>query len=255
MIVNGDDFGQNQLANRGVVDAFARGLISSTTIMANQPGFEEAIELAHSHRLGAHLGIHLVLTEGLPLTEPIRRRPRFCDGEGAFRMWEPGARPWRFGREDRDCLVEELVAQVNRVRAAGFAVTHVDSHHQVHNHWGVGSGVMAVCKKLSLPYVRLARNSGSGIGVVRSAYKRTFNARLRREGLARTRWFGAASDWLHLNEARAGDVELDDFEVMTHPQIDPDGRLVDTISGIELGELLAPIPGVASATSYSGVQR
>ena len=255
MIVNGDDFGRNESANRGVIDAFARGLISSTTIMANQTGFDEAVELARAHDLDAHLGVHLVLTEGTPLTDPIRRRSRFCDEDGAFRMWEAGLRPWRFVREDRDCLVGELRAQVARVRAAGFAVTHVDSHHQVHNHWGVASCVIVVCDQLEVPYVRLARNIGPGIGVARSAYKRTFNARLRKSGHARTQWFGVASDWLHETGTESHRPGHLDVELMTHPQTDPEGRLVDTLSDTELGELLAPIPGVASATSYSGARR
>lgn len=255
MIVNGDDFGKDDATNRGIITAFERGLISSTTLMANHPGFDAATDLAHELRIEAHVGVHLVLTAGRPLTDGIRRLERFCDADGNFRTWNVDSRSWRVAGRERELLARELEAQIERVRLAKFPVTHVDSHHQVHNEWGVGGCVVAVCKRLDVPWVRIARNSGAGIKVARRAYKWFFNARLRRSGLARTQRFGAVEDWLHLWREDPGSVTLDDFELMTHPKLTSDGRLTDSVSRAELAQALAPVVGVDAATSYSGARR
>jgi predicted glycoside hydrolase/deacetylase ChbG (UPF0249 family) len=255
VIVNADDFGLDHSTNQGIALAFERGLISSTTVMANQAGFDEAVELAHDRRLGQHLGVHLVLTSGTPLTEPIRRLGRFCDAEGSFRVWLADARAWRISGREREAVLRELRAQVDRVRAADLPVTHVDSHHHVHNEWGVAGCVIAVARAAGIGRVRIARNCGAGIGVGSSVYKRLLNARLRRHELAGTRWFGEAEHWLHLQAKGADPASLEDFEVMTHPTLDPDGKLVDSVSEPhDLAALLAPVTPARSAVSFAGAR-
>ena len=73
IIINADDFGMSAEANKAIVEAFEKNVISSTTLMANMSGFNEACELAHRHRLLGKIGVHLNLTSGYPLSEPIRK--------------------------------------------------------------------------------------------------------------------------------------------------------------------------------------
>ena len=63
-IVNGDDFGYSTSINHATIEAFNHDKINSATIMANMPGFEEAVELAHANKVADKIGAHLVLTEG-----------------------------------------------------------------------------------------------------------------------------------------------------------------------------------------------
>lgn len=254
MIVNADDFGLDEAVNRGIVLAFQRGLVSSTTLMANQPGFDHAVELAHAHGLERHVGVHLNLTTGRPLTEPIRSVKRFCDADGSFHAWRASSRAWWLRASERRALVQELRAQVERVRAARLPVTHVDSHHHVHNEWGVGGCVVAVARQLRVPRIRIARNCGPGVGRASRLYKSVFNRRLRRHGLAGSRWFGDVDDWVYLRE-RQHEATIDDFELMTHPALDERGVLVDVYGeGRDLAALLEPVEGLHAAVSYSGAR-
>ncbi|HOI45659.1 MAG TPA: ChbG/HpnK family deacetylase, partial [Candidatus Aminicenantes bacterium] len=67
VIVNADDFGLCQGVNRGIVLAHQKGILTSATLMANMPGFDEAVEMARDHpRLG--VGVHLNLLRGEPVT-------------------------------------------------------------------------------------------------------------------------------------------------------------------------------------------
>lgn len=131
IIINADDFGLAAVVNEAVAEAHERGVLSSATIMANMPGFEEAARIAKGHpRLG--VGVHLNLLRGAPLSDPTGIRT-LVDRRGRF----PGsaAEVWkRFAlrRIDPDELDRELSAQIRRAIDAGILPTHVDSEKHVH---------------------------------------------------------------------------------------------------------------------------
>ena len=51
--INADDFGLGTSVNKAIVECFNSGIINSTTLMANMPGFDEAIELLRLDELAA----------------------------------------------------------------------------------------------------------------------------------------------------------------------------------------------------------
>lgn len=51
VIFNSDDFGYSYGVNYGIVDAYQRGILTSTTLMANMPGFEHAVKLKKSYQI------------------------------------------------------------------------------------------------------------------------------------------------------------------------------------------------------------
>ena len=253
MIVNADDFGASAEVNLGVVRAFDDGLISSATLMANMPGFEEAVALAHERRLLPHVGVHLVLSAGVPLTGPAPGLRRFCDDDGGrFVHWSLDGRALRLRRDERGAVAAELRAQVRRCRDAGLPVTHLDSHHQVHTHPGIAPVVAGVARDLGVAAVRLAENCRPGLTVKHRTAVSLHNRRLRRLGLARTRWFGTADDYRAAAAAPAPPARLDSFEVMVHPVLGPSGALVDSVEGAPLTDVLAGVAAPGAAESYAG---
>ena len=45
LIINADDFGLSEAVNYGIISAHKTGVVTSTSTMANMPGFEHAMEL------------------------------------------------------------------------------------------------------------------------------------------------------------------------------------------------------------------
>ena len=231
MIVVADDLGRSEAHNEAILRALDDGLADAASLLANMP----AAVAAPGHAVGVHLN----LTLGAPLTEPI---PRFCDGDGRFVEWRRESGLLRLTNEERDGVEREWRAQISSARELGVDVAHLDSHHHVHTEWPLGSIAIRLARELGIPRVRLARNCGPGLGLANLAYKRLYNARLRRAGLARTRSFGNVADWLHLKAGGASDAELRDFEVMVHPVLRDDGELVDDEApGTPLSSLLEPL--------------
>jgi predicted glycoside hydrolase/deacetylase ChbG (UPF0249 family) len=225
VIVTADDFGLSAEVNEAILEAFRRGFISATSVMANMPGFEPACEIAHEYGLTGQVGSHLVLTEGEPLSDGIRSCRRFCDSEGRFRYWRGSDRALRLSRLERTAVERELRMQILRCRDRGLEVAHLDSHHHVHNKHAIGSIVISIAQELAIRRVRLAHNAGARTGLANRASKAWLNRSLRRKGLAATRWFGGIEDYLRLRTTMPA-AKLDSFEIVTHPVL-REGLLVD----------------------------
>src|SRR5260370_16984488 len=66
LVVNADDFGWSEGVNRGIVEAYRNGIVTSATVLANGAAFDGATQLARQERrLG--VGVHLNLSDGAPL--------------------------------------------------------------------------------------------------------------------------------------------------------------------------------------------
>lgn len=65
LVINADDFGYCDQRNRGIVESFQSGVVSSATVLVNAVKASEAVQL--SRQWGIPLGLHLNLTEGYPM--------------------------------------------------------------------------------------------------------------------------------------------------------------------------------------------
>ena len=123
LIVNADDFGLARSVSTGIIDAYQAGQLSSTTLMVNMPGTEEAVDLAERHP-GLGVGLHFNLTEGRPLTDARS----LVDADGEFLLRGELIRRAARGRLRPDEITRELTAQLDRFVSLGLSPTHLDSH-------------------------------------------------------------------------------------------------------------------------------
>lgn len=132
IIINADDFGLSPSVNKGILESFRAGTVSSTTLMVNMPGFEDAVRIAkETPDLG--VGLHFNLTYGGPVSD-AESVPSLVKEDGSYR-WTPGDDLGEYlltlNQED---ILTELRAQWNRFVGTGLRPTHMDSHHHVHGY-------------------------------------------------------------------------------------------------------------------------
>ena len=130
LIVNADDFGYTSGVNRAIVEAHSRGIVTSSTLMANGLAFLEAAQLA-KNLPKLSVGCHVVLTDGRPIL-PAANLPSlttaadFRDGMATF-----AARAIA-GRMDAGEVSAEAAAQIRKIQSAGISVSHIDTHKHTH---------------------------------------------------------------------------------------------------------------------------
>ncbi len=220
MIINADDYGLDIKTNDAIVESFQKGFISSTTLMANMSGFDDACEKAKLYGFESSIGIHLNLTSGRPLSEPIKSNRRFCDSTGHF--FRDKKSLFYLSKQDQSDIFNEYSAQIQKMKSSGINPTHIDSHHHFHTQLPLLSIVCRLAKSYQIPSIRLTRNCGEGISAVKSLYKYMANNYIRTKGLSKLDYFGSVEDVIHLNQ-----VQHYKLEIMVHPTYSIDGMLID----------------------------
>ena len=180
LIINADDFGLTAGVNRGIVEAHEHGVVTSATLMANGPAFEEAIDLAQARpRLG--VGCHVVLVDGAPLLNKTdvasllegggngSGEPHFREGISRF-----GALAL-MGRLAADEIEAEATAQIRKLQSAGIPVTHLDSHKHTH-----------LFPHVLRPLLRAA--ASCGVRAIRNPFERMQGAQLAASPSLWKRW-------------------------------------------------------------------
>jgi hopanoid biosynthesis associated protein HpnK len=153
LILNADDFGMTRGVNQGIIRAHREGILTSTTLMANGPAFEDAVKQSTANpKLG--VGCHLVLVGG----KCVARREdvaSLADAQGNL----PESLP-RFvaklssGMIPTKQIETEIRAQIEKIRAAGVAPTHLDTHKHTHAHPRVMEALGKVAAELGITRVR-----------------------------------------------------------------------------------------------------
>ena len=232
LIVNADDFGLDENRTKAILMAYRMGAITTTTAMTNMPWFERAIELAKGTELFSNIGLHLTLTEGMPLTERIRKSPRFCNPDGNFNAFFHRHAMTRLflSKEERAGVAEEAEAQMAKYITAKLPLLHLDSHHHSHADWSIARVVMPIAKRMGFKTVRRSRDMGIGFSLSKGCYKFLVNRLLGRYLRFASSRFGSIDDLMSI----LGRLEHDCVvEVMTHPlyrigsQLTMSGALMD----------------------------
>jgi hopanoid biosynthesis associated protein HpnK len=133
LIVNADDFGRSHSINQATVRAHKEGILTTASLMVNEPAFEEAVHLAKANpSLG--VGLHLTLLCGHS-TLPARQIPGLVNGNGEFTNSPAGAGiRYFFHSSLRDQLRQEIRAQFQKFHDTGLPLDHVNGHLHLHLH-------------------------------------------------------------------------------------------------------------------------
>lgn len=154
LIINADDFGITAHANAAVQQAHREGVLNSASLMVNEPGFAEAVEIAKgTPSLG--VGLHVVTTTDRALLSAAEA-PRIVGQDGKF-----GADPFRvgvkyaFSKSAQAELKREMAAQFERFARTGIPWSHADGHQHFHLHPVVWQLFLELCDEYGVHRIRI----------------------------------------------------------------------------------------------------
>jgi len=160
LIVNADDLGWSEGVNRGIVEAHRKGLVTSTTLLANGRAFDSGIVAARENpELG--IGVHLNLSDGPPAAPAEQVRGLLntageLDGGPEGMLLLIARRGLRLDEVER-----EWDAQIRKIREAGIAPTHLDGHKHVHMLPGLFELALRLAKKHGIRAIRVAHEEST----------------------------------------------------------------------------------------------
>ncbi len=160
LIVNADDLGWTDGVNRGIVEAFRHGIVTSTSILANAAAFAGGVEAARSAP-GLGVGVHLNLSDGPPVADR-ETVTSLLNSDGEF---AGGPESLLLRRARRGLLLAEVEnewdAQIQKVRDAGIAPTHLDGHKHVHMLPGLFEIALRLAKRHDVSAIRVSLEASS----------------------------------------------------------------------------------------------
>jgi len=259
VIINADDFGLTSGINRGIVQAHQNGVLTSASLMANMPGFDEAVLLAKGNpSLG--VGVHLNLIRGRSIL-PKKEIPSLVDDDNRFSQSGlsllSGIITKRIKLND---IKKELEAQVNKVIDAGIEPSHLDGEKHSHLLPGIADITANLAKAKGIKCIRLINeritvfNNQACKCLILNALSKKIAALVKRNDLITTdRFFGVVNTGSM--DARAyieifNNLSGGSYELMSHPgYVDEELSMLSQESGgyfinkyreIELNALLDP---------------
>jgi chitin disaccharide deacetylase len=132
IIINADDLGYDAERDALAFSLMKEGKVTSATLMAIAPNFENAVEQARTFA-GVSFGVHLTLTQFRLLSDnPIFRELGVTNSEGAV-ISDIRRAELRPMRAVQDAVFQECSLQIERVLDSGIRISHLDSHHHVHS--------------------------------------------------------------------------------------------------------------------------
>lgn len=160
LIVNADDLGLSRGITNGILLSHLKGIVSSASLMVNQPATEYAVRCLHDEVRTLDIGIHLNLCQGRPVLPPSSV-PSLVRSDGHFLPPPEMARRlvrWQVAAKE---IEAEFRAQIDCMLSYGLTPSHADSHHRFH-----------IYPAAVLAFGRAIRSRG--IFRVRSAKKKTW---------------------------------------------------------------------------------
>lgn len=130
IIINADDLGMSVEVNSQIEKSIKLGVVTSSTLMANAPEFDEGVRIAKQYA-NVSVGVHLNIIEFAPLTNlAVFRKHGIVGDDGQFIDGAIFKVP--IDRELSQAIFDEWDAQITKVENAGIAPTHIDSHQHTH---------------------------------------------------------------------------------------------------------------------------
>lgn len=153
IIINADDLGMNTHVNDVVFNFLSKNLITSATLIANAPAFEDAARRICRHKKKS-FGAHLNVTQYKPLTNNHHLKP-LLNADGSF-----GKKIFsiRVNQAIQQAIYEEWSAQIEKIQSCGISLSHIDSHEHVHTLPQLFLPLKKIQKKYNIKKVRISKN-------------------------------------------------------------------------------------------------
>ena len=132
LIITADDCGLSEAINQETFELHQRGYISAASVMTNFPAHRHALELFRACP-ELDVGVHLNLTDGLPVTRLGPPHSHLLRPDRRFRTkFSLYLRGLFFNKEAIRWIRNELDLQMRRCHEGGVAPRHITTHHHFH---------------------------------------------------------------------------------------------------------------------------
>lgn len=200
IVLCADDYGQEPVISRGIIDLVDKGRLSAVSCMVNRPDWREQAGWLVPYVDRVDIGLHFNLTDGEPLSE----RYRSVHGGHFFSLSELLKKSF-LRQVSRDAMLAECLTQLDAfAEAMGRLPDFIDGHQHVHQFPVIRHAIIQAYQARfpsQQAYIRLV-NHQVGLGNVKKAIiylsgTRALKALLVQYGIPHNHSFSGVYDFKH----------------------------------------------------------
>ena len=231
LIINADDFGMSYEVNEAIIKLFDIGLLDRCSIMVNMPLAKDTVQGINGNSIGNHIGLHINLTEGKPITEKLKKT-FFCCQDGNLTLDNVNLKNrLLLSKYEKEAIAFEVSAQMQKYKELGFSLQHADSHNYSSADFSVSKIIIQQAMKNNFTSLRLAKNIRSyendGMKYI---YRKIVNCSINRfnnrfNSSESTDYFCSVHDLSYA--LKTNDWSDRRVELMVHPYLDKNGDIID----------------------------
>lgn len=156
VILHADDFGFDKDTVHATIELLECGALTSATIMATMSAADEAIAYAANHPEHS-FGVHLTYVDGLkPALK--KKNSTLLNSDGLFYPSNDVRKRAIALKLKKQDIIEESLAQIEKVRKGGVNISHIDSHGHLHKFPSFLFALSEIKKKSGIHRVRRVQN-------------------------------------------------------------------------------------------------
>ena len=152
IIVNADDFGLNHNRNVAVDLCFKNKHVTQGSIIVNTDFSDEGIQMGKDGGYLPHIGLHINLTYGKPLTKDILDTD-YCEN-GLFVSSNPRSKDRVFRKDNVEIVRKELNAQFEKFFDYKCTFHHVDAHNDILFNREIWEAIRPLLSKYKIAHIR-----------------------------------------------------------------------------------------------------
>lgn len=152
LIINTDDFGISDSVNNAVSEAFKNGILTSASLMANAPSFENAVKLLEELP-SLSVGVHLNVVEFSTLLQNLNPDSLLYDKNGKYNNGFLQLLLKSYNKTFLEELEQDFRLQIEKIKNVA-KITHIDSHVHVHAIPNIFKLVCKLAKEYNINNIR-----------------------------------------------------------------------------------------------------
>lgn len=149
IIINADDFGYSKETNEAIKLGYETGIITSTSLIANLDGFENAVREVLPQIPQINVGFHFNIIEGKSLTN----QPMLCDKNGFFNNNYFQLMLKSQNKEFLNQVEIEFKAQIEKI-LQHCKISHIDSHVHTGSIPNIHKLITKLTKEYNIKHIR-----------------------------------------------------------------------------------------------------
>lgn len=149
VIINADDFGYSENVNNAVIQAYNKGILTSTSLLANMDGFNHAVYKIYPLIQTIDIGFHFNIVEGRCLSGS----ELLCDNNKNFNNGFISTLIKSNNKNFLKAVEIEFRLQIEKVLNT-VNISHIDSHRHIHAIPQIFSLITKLSKEYNIKYIR-----------------------------------------------------------------------------------------------------